>query len=290
MSSKTILLQDSHIIKDNLVIGHRMNGGPTKTRIQIIDRRTGKVLQEIENKTLIPGSQMTACKQFGLDPIVPFPTYNSVLELENSHPDYEVDPMNEPITCLWCAGRSGFVKSPNEVLVVSNTDRVEPINDLIPFRYVTPDTDLDVDQRQVYFGRHVNPVNERISYYFKAFDTRPQLHVRYLDGTEITANMYNIDSSQIGEVYVEMRLAVNRLDFRSYFDQVLGWENATISTVSLLTGWYDRTICENPDAEEIDQIYYRWYQDILPFSKFNFKEEELTDLDRAIDFNYQVFY
>lgn len=288
--SDIITLRDEHIIGDKLTIGHRMNGGVKKTRIQIIDHHTGVILYEGENKTLVPGSQMTACKQFGIDPVVPFPTYNSVLDLENSHGDYEIDPMNEPITCLWCAGRSGFVKSPNEVLVVSNTDRIEPVDDIIPFRYVTPENDLDADQRNVYFGRHVDPLTDRISYFFKKFDTRPQLHVRYLDGTEITSNMYEIDSSQIAEVYVEMRLAVNRLDFRSYFDQVLGWENATISTISLCTAWYDRTICENPDADDIDKVYYRWYQDILPFSKFNFKEEELDNLDRAIDFNYQVFY
>lgn len=288
--SKQILLPDQHIITDNLILNQRFKGGPVKTKIKIVDHYTKKVLQEVENKTLLPGSQMTACKQFGCDPVVEFPTYNTEMELQNSHPQYEVEPMNEPITCLWCVGRSGYVKSPNEVLVVSPTDRVEPINDMIPFRYVTQDTDLDVDQRQIYFGRHVNEIDGRISYYFKTFDTTPQLHVRYLDGTEITSNVWKVNSSQIAEVYVEMRLAVNRLDFRSYFDRVLGWENATISTVSLLTGWYDRTICENPDAEEIDRIYYRWYQDVLPFSKFNFKEEELVDLDRAIDFIYQVYY
>lgn len=286
--SQVLNLTDKHDIYD--VLNHRMSAGPSKTVVKVIDHNTGEVLYEGSNRILVPGSQMAACKQFGLDPVVELPTYNSVLKLENSYEDYSKEPLNEPITCLWCVGRSGYLNGPGEVLVPANTDRMEPKNDLLPFRYVDRDHDLDIDQRNVYFGRQINEVTGMISYYFKAFDTLPQLHVRYLDGTEVTPLMYSIDSSQQVEVYVEMRLAVNRLDFRSYFDKVLGWDRATISSISLLTGWWDRHICENPDAEEADRIYYRWYQDVLPFTKYNFKEEELTDLDRAIDFNYQVFY
>ncbi len=288
-----ITLKDSHKLIDN--VNNTINlteitkGGPKRTRIVISDHNTGEVLQTVENKILVPGSQSTACKQFGLEMIVPFPTYNQELGLENSLEPYSVQPYNEPITCLWCAGRSGFLTSPNEILVTSTTDRIEPVNDIIPFRYVTEDTDLEKDQRANYFGRKVMD-DGHIAYYFKSFDTEPQLHIRYLDGTEVTNKMYSIDSSQQVEVYVEMRLAVNRIDFRDYFDQVLGWDNADISTISLLTAWYDGTIVENPDDAEDAHIRYKWYQDIIPFSKFNFRAEDLTDLTRALDFNYQVFY
>lgn len=282
-----MIIKEKHEVDDIL---HLMKGGPKRTRIEIKDHDTGKVLQVVHNKVLVPGSQSTACKQFGLEQTVAFPTYNTELGLEHSLEAYSTQPYNEPITCLWCAGRSGFLNSPGEIVVTSNTDRIEPKNDIIPFRYVNGDNDLDFDQRQTYFGRKLEN-DGHIGYYFKAFDTEPQLHVRYLDGTEVTDKMYNIESSQQVEVYVEMRLAVNRLDFRDYFDKVLGWENADISTVSLVTAWYDNTIIENPDVtDETTRIRYKWYQDIIPFSKFNFKAEDLTDLTRALDFNYQVFY
>ena len=284
-------LKDKHIISDkiNNDIEHIMSGGPKRTQIVITDHETGEVLQVVHNKIVVPGSQITACKQFGLEQIVPFPTYNEELQLENSLKAYSTQPYNEPITCLWCAGRSGFVTSPNEVLEVSTTDRIEPINDILPFRYCTPENDLDFDQRQKYFGRKIES-DGHISYYFKGFDTDPQLHVRYLDGTEVTDKMYSIDSSQQVEVYVEMRLNINRLDFRDYFDKVLGWENADVSSISLLTAWFDGTIIENPNDAEDAHVRYKWYQDVIPFSKFNFKAEDLTDLTRAIDFNYQIFY
>lgn len=286
-----INIKDYHKISDTLngCLRERMNGGPNRTKIVITDHNTGEILQTGSNKILVPGSQVTACKQFGLDQIVPLPTYNSLLDLENSFPDYETQPFNEPITCLWCVGRGGAGTSPNETLVVSNTDRIEPINDILPFRYVTADNDLNREQRAVYFGRHLFE-DGHIGYYMKAFDTTPQLHIRYLDGTEVSPNMYNIDSSQIVEIYVEMRLSITRQDFRDYFDKVLGWDNADVSTISLLTSWYKNDITENPDAAPEDQIRYKWYQDIIPFSKWNFRSEELIDLTRAIDFNYQVYY
>ena len=285
----SITIQDNCHISDSLngksiksTIAHRMNGGPTRTRIVITDHNTGEVLGEVQNKILVPGSQITACKQFGLDQIINFPTYNTDLGLDNSYPEWSEEPKNPIITCLWCAGRDGFGTSPNEVFVVNNTDRIAPVNDIIPFRYVGIDSDLDHDQRDVYFGKKTDTSAGRISYFFKKFDSEPQLHILYTDGTEVTSDMWNIVTNQSVEIYVEMRLAVSRLDFRDYIEEVLGWDNADISTISLVTAWYD-------EFEE-EGTAFKFYQDIVPFSKFNFRAEDLTDLTRALDFTYQVFY
>lgn len=291
----SLIVSDRYELKDTLRI-HDSKNGVKKTKITMIDHDTGKVLGEFQNKVLVPGSQSTACKQFGIDPVVNLPTYNSELNLENPHkysPYPNVQPKNTPITCLWAAGRDGAGSSPNEIFTVSTTDRISPkkttagYTDIVPFRYVDVEDDLDDDLRKVYFGRKV--IDNKVAYFFKAFDTTPQLHVRYLDGTEVTANMYNVDSSQNVEVYVEMRLAVTRKDFRDYFNEVLGWDLADISTISLLTAWYDNYTI-NPNADKNDQTAYRYYYDILPFSKFNFGQEQLIDLNRAIDFIYQVYY
>ena len=282
-------LKEQRVLKDILELG----GGkhPRKTKIIITDHETGEVLQEVENKILVPGSQITACKEFGITPIVNLPTYNTELKLENSKEPYpETQPTNDPIICLWCVGRSGAGPSPSDVIVPTTTDRIAPTDDIIPFRYVNADNDLPSDLRDEYYGRAVNEETGMISYYFKAFDTEPQLHVRYLDGTEVTENMYTVDSSQQVEVYVEVRLALTRIDLRDYFDQVLGWDKANISCISLCTAWFDDTIAENPDAPEEDQVKYKWYQDILPFSKLNFQAIDMSDLNWALDFNYQVYY
>lgn len=299
----SIIITDKAKSNDKFCILTR--GGVTKTRIIKIDHDTGEILGEYENKILVPGSQQTACKQFGLNPVVNLPTYNKELNLENPHnyKDYpEIQPLNDPITCLWCAGRDGAGSTPNEILTVSNTDRIDPIptsnslshtyRDIVPFRYVDKDADLDADQRKMYFGRkELNDYdgNAKVAYFFKAFDTDPQLHVRYLDGTEVMSNMYTVVSSQQVEIYVEMRLSVTRKDFRDYFDKVLGWDNADISTISLCTAWYDRYPSDDQVAES-GEDQFKYYYDILPYSKFNFGQEQLTDLNRAIDFIYQVYF
>lgn len=69
------------------------------------------------------------------------------------------------------------------------------------------------------------------------------------------------------------------MDFRDYFDKVLGWGDANISTLSLLYAWYDATIDD-----------YVWYQQILPFSKLNFPTEWLVDLTKSIDITYMTFF
>ena len=298
-----MLIKDKANIRDNIAFGPNEIkllsglGGPKRTKIIMKDHDTGKILGEYHNKILVPGSQSTACKQFGVSPAVVLPTYNSELALDNSLPAYpETQPYNTPITCLWAAGRSGVGSVSTEVLTVSTTDRISPklsnsttntYEDIVPFRYVLATNDLDRDLRDTYFGRKTF-ANGYVGYFFKSFDTNPILHVRYLDGTQVTNIMYTVDSSQEVEVYIEMRLSVSRLDFRDYFDTVLGWDNSDISTISLLTAWYDNTVLE--DANDTTTNYYKWYQDIIPFSKFNFQSEDLSDLNRAIDYNYQVYY
>ena len=295
---KNINIHDQHEMRDVCGLGQ-----PKRTKITMKDHDTGEILGVYENKILVPGSQATACKVFGMEPTVIFPTYNTELDLENSRTPYpQTQPFNAPLVCLWAAGRSGAGSTTNEINVVSTIDRIAPdlvagttnlYRDIVPFRYVTPSNDLDIDERDYYFGRKIfdeGMSSEHIAYFFKAFDTEPQLHVRYLDGTEVTNAMWRVVSSQAVETYVEMRLSITRQDFRDYFDDVLGWDNANISTISLLMAWYDNTICEDDTLPEEDRIYYRWYQDIIPYSKFNFGQEDLVDLNRAIDFNYQVYF
>lgn len=261
------------------IIHEKMSGGPKGTRIVITDHDSGEILGDYHNKVVITGSILSAMKAFGIDTPVILPDYNRELGLENTLNYEEVLPKNSPVVCLFCIGDSGCGTSPKDVFTAKYTDRIAPENDIMPFRYVDLNNDLNADLRKYYFGRKVLKEEKKAAYYFKTFDTVPQLHLRYTDGTQINDEMYNIDTTQAAECYVETRLRITRLDFRDYMEQVLGWDNARISTLSLCYAWYDDTIDE-----------YRWYQQIYPYSKLNFYTEWLVDLTKAIDFNYQIFY
>lgn len=264
---------------DKKIIAEKISGGPKATKIVMTDHDTGEVLGEFHNKVVITGSILSAMKAFGVDTPVILPDYNRELGLDNTLDYSQTVPKNPPIICLFCIGDSGCGSTPKDVFTTNYIDRVDPQNDILPFRYVDKNNDLNDDLRKYYFGRKTLEDENKIAYYFKAFDTTPQLHLRYTDGTQINDQMYSIDTTQAAECYVETRLRITRTDFRDYFEQVRGWDNAKISTLSLCYAWYDDTIDD-----------YRWYQQIYPFSKLNFSTEWLVDLTRGIDFNYCVYF
>jgi hypothetical protein len=119
-----------------------------------------------------------------------------------------------------------------------------------------------------------------VGYYFKKFESDPMLHMRFADGTQITNdNISTIGSTQDTECYVEARLRITRLDFRDYFEKVLGWDKARVSSMSLNYSWY----YTNADT-------YKYFQDITSYSLLNFDYKELQDLTIAMDILYEIYY
>jgi hypothetical protein len=279
MKEKIIKLSDIQNQKDLLSNYNILSdkATPKYTKIIAKDADTGEILSETMNKVVITGSVTAASKMFGISSPIKIPTYNTELELENSR-DYTTVPINDNIVCLFCVDDSGCGTDKSDPFTVNYIDRISP-ETIMPFRYVSEDNDLNDDLRKYYFGRK-NLNNGKIAYYFKKFETEPQMHLRYTDGTQITEEIYNVETDQLAECYVECKLKINRNDFRDYFEQVLGWDKARISSISLCCAWYDDTF---------DNLF-KWYQDILPYTKLNFPYEELVSLDRAILFYYQIFY
>ena len=277
-----IIITDPVEIVD--ILNHRITekGGQQGSKVRMVDPETGKVEWELSNKVVISGAVFNAILPFNLPNNNNMKSYNDWLVLDNSV-DHEAEVENRPVVCLFCLDDSGCGDTPKDVFTVNFTDRIEP-DSIFPFRYVDADKDLDEELRQMYFGKKTfTDDSNKIAYYFKAFDTDPQLHIRYTDGTQIDPdNLFNISTSQAAEVFVEMRLRVNRYDFRDYFDQVLGWDNARISSLSLCYAWYK-------DIEE-DGEYHRYFQAITPYTKINFPYNWLVDLNKAVDFIYDIYY
>ena len=296
LNDRQMMVDSSSLGRDaKMTINEATMGGPKRTKIVFKDHDTGKILGEYENKVVIPGSQFAAMKMFDLDKTVVFPSYNTDMALDNSKPDTDT-PTSIPKVCLFGVSDSGCGTEPKDIHVVKVTDRIKPgpkvISDpanpstsfdsdmLMPFRFVDIGDDLSPNLRKYYFGRKTfNEIN-KVGYYFKKFDTDPQLHLRYSDGTQITEdNIWSIDTDLLAECYVEMRLRITRLDFRDYFEEILGWNNARISALSLCTAWQE---------EGTDGYYY--YQDILPYTLLNFSFRPLADTSVAIDIIYSIYY
>lgn len=236
---------------------------------------TGEVLWTGHNKVVIAGSQTVACKLFDLSELVHFPTYNEDLSLDNST-TYGTTPLNTPKCCLFACGTQGCGTENSAVVPVSYTGRIEPVGDLVPFRYQLVANDLSAELRTKYYGRKTT--SDRYAYYFKAFETDPALKIRYVDGTVIDANLYSSTNETDAETYVEMTMQVTKEDFRDYFRVTTGINDARINSISLLTAWYN------------ESGGYKWYQDITPLTQLNIPNEPLIDLTKGIDITYHIYF
>ena len=291
MDSKIINLSDKVITEDKINVYNFLasKGAPKKTRITISNPITKEVYGTYENKVVISGAMYTACRLFNIAEPDTIPNYDQGLGIENGVPAGSQHPADAgpELVSLFCVGDSGCGSVESDVKVVNFIDRISPTttegiyDDIIPFRYIIGESnDLTDSDREYYFGRKQIGSGDTatIMYFFKKFETTPQIFLKYADGTEITNQLYNLQTNQDADCYVEMELLINSLDLKDYFDKVKGWENARFSTISLCSGW----------TKKIGN--YTYYQNIYPYTKLNFPFIRMVETEQAVQFNYAIFY
>lgn len=294
-----IVLKDITEIKDsitNLSLEERLSK-PIRTEIDIYEDDVYK--ETVSNRVVVTGAMLNGLKLFGIDSPIHTPTYNEEMELDNSTSTPAPGDNADKIVCLFCVDDSGCGSDPDDIYVAKFIDRIAPDLDItditsakiFPFRFVKngAGTDLNDDLRKYYFGRktfpssgNANPAYDgMVAYYFKRFSTEPQLHVQYADGTQVVGeDIYKVSTTQNCEVYIETQLVINKDDFKDYFEKVLTWPKARVSSVSLVHAWYtvDTTTT------------FRYYQDITPYTKLNFSYRLLQSLTSGLRFVYRIYY
>lgn len=267
MNNKKLVLFDKGKDKDNIQIG----------RVSVFDSETKKLKFRKFNKVILAGSAFTASKHFNIKPKVFTPSYNEVLGLDHSikEPFTDVGIRKEEQIFLFAVGVGGCGQEASQVYKVDYTKWIQP-EDLVPFRYQLKSNDLGNFMRDKYFGRKTT--DDRIAYYFKAFENPPEFIQQYVDGTPIDENIYLSDRTDEVESFVQLNLKITKDDCRDFFLATTGINSAKINTISLLTAW----------KKEIDGHIY--YQDIRPITKINFPNESLIDISKGIDIIYDIFY
>lgn len=271
MNSKVLTLDDRISIKDK-----RKNSLGPKGHVKIYAKGTNVLMWEGWNKVVVDGSMFTASKHFNLVPPINLPSYNTELALDNSQ---AIDPekRKQSLVYLFCVGTSGCGAENSQVYDVDYTSWIKP-EDLVPFRYQLKNNDLGDALREKYFGRKEVTALNRVAYYFKAFDADPQFKSQYIDGTPITATIYDSDNKMDVETFVELKLSITKDDCRDFFIAHQGINDAKINTISLCTAY----------PVVINGITY--YQEIRPLTRLNFPNESLIDLTKGIDIIYDLFY
>lgn len=267
-TNKPLVLFDKDNHKDNAII--------TRTDIEIKVHGTDITLFRGSNKVILPGSYFTAAKHFGINPPVKLPSYNTALGLDGIQALTDKEE-RDALVVLFAVGIDGCGPENSQVYDVNYTKWISPEN-LVPFRYVFDDNDLNATDRKKYFGRKKIAGTDKIAYYFKAFESTPTMHQQYVDGTPIDENIFISDNKTDVETYVELFLTVTKDDCREFFDATTGINDAKINTISLLT------------AVPKDLNGYTYYQGIRPLTKLNFPNESLIDLTKGIDITYHIYY
>lgn len=284
MNLKKIYSSDNFNTKEKASIGKRSTGD---TEIIFRDLDTGEVIDTLHNRIVIAGSQFTAMKHFDLPKILDLPSYNTSLGLE--HSSASTSPTNIPKICLFCCGTDGCGINTSMVKPEPYLNRIKPSMpagsdktfDIVPFQYRLTTNDLDASDRTKYFGRKTE--GQYVAYYFKAFETQPQMYARYIDAdgvstTTLTSDVYNTSIDKDAEFFVETKLIITKEDFRD-FHKVKGFMNdIKINSISLLTGWYT------------EEEGYKWYQDIQPMTLLHIPNESLVDSTKGIEITYHIYY
>ena len=265
---KQLILFDNNKTQDNAIV--------RKTDIIIKVAGTDKVLFRGHNKVILPGSYYTASKHFNINPPIKLPSYNTELGLDGIQSLTDTEERSA-LVVLFAVGTDGCGVDSSEVYDVNYTKWIKPEN-LVPFRYVYDDNDLSDELREKYFGRKKIAGTDKIAYYFKAFETKPEMFMQYVEGTPVDENVFISDNKTEAETYVELNLSITKEDCREFFDSTTGISAAKINTISLLTA--------------VPKVIngYTYYQGIRPLTKLNFPNESLIDTTKGIDITYHIYY
>ena len=292
MATKIINLDDKISQEDQMFLNMVDFSQPKGTEVIFRNAETGEELYRGSNKTIIAGSQYIATKLWGIDNVVTLPTYNGELGIEDQT---RSGTDNEPLICLFCVGISGCGSQNSQVYPVTYTNRI-PASSLVPFRY-EKGTDLPAELRSTYYGRKYfqkeSPTEDRYAYYFKAIESK-QLHLTYVDGTEVTSTCYGNASGVKAIAYVEASLAISKSDCRDIFasgdftptlgdgtiSPPLSLSDARINTLSLCQGWYKTSASDG----------IKYFFQIQPVTQINFSNISLVDSSIAVEVLYRTFY
>lgn len=245
-------------------------------KVRIIDKKTGAVVFQGTNKSMLSWSEFAALRMFDIegDNFIT-PSYNTQMDLDNTQLNSKNDLGLGYKIFLFCIGTSGCAVGSQIKFEVSNKNWIEP-TDLVPFRYQPIGDDLDDVLRTHYFGRKTMRDRNRIAYYFKRFDSDPIVNKVYEDGSPWTSSVYSDKTSLSARVRVDLTCTVDEDDGRDWFSQTSGINDARFNCLGLLTAW----------PAQIDG--YTYFQDVRPVTRLNFPNKVLSELGDSWEVRYSI--
>lgn len=268
----------SHGNENNMIKIEDGNRNGIKTKVIVRDLNTGEILFRGHNKTMLAGSEFMAMRMFRIKGgAFTTPTYNTQIGLDSTVSNQTNCMSMNYYTQVFCIGKDGCNRESAIWYPVSNKKWIKPLN-LVPFQYVPFNDDLNPTERNIYFGRKTISKDQHYAYYFKKFDSDPVLKKQFEDGTPWTASIYDDSSELTAQVVVTNSLTITKDDGRDYYINTSGINDARFNCVELCGAWTNVI------------SGYTFYQDIRPFTRINFPNKYLNDLNAEFSIEYSLYF
>lgn len=271
---------------DGLEAKDKLDYTAFNTSIDIKNLETGEIIfKGLKNKVILPGSGFIARKLFDITAEEVTPSYNEAFGDAMYTPTTDTAPSKNINTTatkdnhkilLFCCGTDGCGSENSQIYPVDYKKWIS-VDDILPFRYIASGSDLPKELRETYFGRTEINGGEYIAYYFKRFESVPTVTQQFVDGTPISAEIYDSAKTEAVETYVAINLKITKEDFRDYFVATVGIDEARINSISL---------CSAYPVEYNGNVYFK---EIRPVTKLHIPNESLIDITKGIEIIYHIY-
>lgn len=161
---------------------------------------------------------------------------------------------------------------------------------MLPFRYT--ESELDPNERQMYFGKKLDTTTGKIGYYLKRFEAFPEIkHIwrsSDMQGTKAIETVANNDTiwdmsrDDALKSLIEIHFVISEDDLKEYFNYKLDDPGAArFNTIALFSGRYSEV--GKPDNEQFGD-----YCNVTLFSKLNIPTEPMS-LNKDLEYIYRIY-
>ena len=183
----------------------------------------------------------------------------------------------------------GYRETDIEMSVKTEDGIVDAI--MLPFRYT--ESELDPNERQIYFGKKVDEDTGKTGYYLKRFDAFPEIKHIWRSSDEQPGKKVNeveatnttiFDKSRDDALksLVEIHFTISEYDLKEWFTYKIDQpEHARFNTIALFDGRYSEL-----GKSEADQ--FGDYCNVRLFSKLNIPTENVS-LSKDLEFIYRIY-
>ena len=277
-------LKDNQSLRDELLINGKKvteklrTGKGFRTSISAYDDYGNTLFEGGSNQTVLGGALFTILKIAGVKLNWDVATFNEITGINNSDLALTEEDYHNTYISLFGCGIGGAGEVPGTIKTVKFQQR--EMDNMIPFR-ITDEPLNEIDEKRYWLRE---PLSEGYTaYYLKSIENKA-VKVLWRDGanneegSSVPPNVHQSTRKAPIECFIDLRLRVDKNDFREYFNITGNIENAYINQLGLWTGIKKmNTVTGKED-----------YVNTTMFSLYNFKNEELH-LDKGINFSYKIY-